>query len=77
MSDYRENHYVAQWYERRFLPSIGEKKFYYLDLKPDQFRDEKGALRQKNGAEALGDQHLFQTDRSIHHSFRSVAVYRN
>jgi hypothetical protein len=35
-SKYRHNHYVPEWYQKRFLPpSIGEAKFYYLDLKPD------------------------------------------
>jgi len=36
MSVYRENHYVPVWYQERFLPpEIKERKFYYLDLKPD------------------------------------------
>lgn len=33
--DYRRNHYVPQWYQKLFLPSSGEKKFFYLDLKPE------------------------------------------
>jgi len=33
---YRKNHYVPEWYQRRFLANdAGEKKFYYLDLNPD------------------------------------------
>jgi hypothetical protein len=33
---YRHNHYVPEWYQKRFLPIDGsEAKFYYLDLKPD------------------------------------------
>jgi len=36
MSDYRRNHYVPVWYQHRFLSEdVREKKFYYLDLKPD------------------------------------------
>lgn len=36
MPDYRRNHYVAEWYQRRFLSDDNrEKKFYYLDLNPD------------------------------------------
>jgi len=36
MSKYRKNHYVPVWYQERFLPlGLGEKKFFYLDLKPD------------------------------------------
>jgi hypothetical protein len=63
MSDYRENHYVAQWYQRRFVPIIGEKKFFYLDLKPEQFRDPKGALHQKTALKRWGTNSCFkQTD---------------
>ncbi len=36
MSEYKRNHYVPKWYQERFLPdSLKEKKFYYLDLKPE------------------------------------------
>lgn len=35
MTEYRRNHYVPVWYQERFIPSSGkERKFYYLDLKP-------------------------------------------
>ena len=35
-SNYKRNHYVPKWYQYRFLPDkLSEKKFYYLDLKPD------------------------------------------
>lgn len=33
MPDYRRNHYVPVWYQRRFLSR--DKRFYYLDLAPD------------------------------------------
>lgn len=34
--EYRHNHYVPEWYQKRFLPKDGgEAKFYYLDLKPE------------------------------------------
>lgn len=37
MPTYRRNHYVPEWYQRRFLPDgLREKKFHYLDLKPDR-----------------------------------------
>lgn len=36
MSKYRKNHYVPVWYLERFIPSEHrERKFYYLDLKPE------------------------------------------
>ncbi|QXE91001.1 DUF4238 domain-containing protein [Geomonas subterranea] len=33
MPDYRRNHYVPEWYQKRFLPK--GQRFYYLDLKPE------------------------------------------
>lgn len=60
---YRENHYVAQWYQRRFLPPTGEKKFFYLDLKPEQFRDSTGIMRQRTALHRWGTSNCFrQTD---------------
>jgi Protein of unknown function (DUF4238) len=44
---YKANHYVPCWYQERFLPTTGERKFYYLDLTPEQFRDPNGVLRTK------------------------------
>ena len=32
--EYRHNHYVPEWYQRRFLPD-GQLKQYYLNLHPD------------------------------------------
>jgi hypothetical protein len=37
MSTYRRNHYVPEWFQKRFFPpDVGERKFYYLDLTPDR-----------------------------------------
>jgi len=36
MANYRRNHYVPEWYQHRFFSGAEkEKKFCYLDLKPD------------------------------------------
>ncbi|MGH7086631.1 MAG: DUF4238 domain-containing protein [Acetobacteraceae bacterium] len=40
--EFRHNHYVPEWYQRRFLPS-GQGKYHYLDLKPDT--DERNGHR--------------------------------
>jgi hypothetical protein len=29
-----QSHYVALWYQKRFLP-LGQSNLYYLDLKPE------------------------------------------
>src|ERR1700747_484327 len=52
--NYKENHYVPCWYQERFLPTTGERKFRYLDLTPGQFRDPKGILRTKKGLHRWG-----------------------
>jgi hypothetical protein len=34
---YRRNHYVPEWYQKRFFPPrVRERKFYYLDLTPER-----------------------------------------
>lgn len=33
-NEYRHNHYVPEWYQRRFLPE-GQQRQYYLNLQPD------------------------------------------
>ena len=33
-ADYRHNHYVPEWYQRRFLAQ-GSSKHHYLDLRPE------------------------------------------
>lgn len=36
MTTYRNNHYVPVWYQQRFIPEgHPERKFYYLDMRPD------------------------------------------
>lgn len=51
---YKENHYVPVWYQQRFLPTEGERKFRYLDLIPDRFRDPRGILRTKTALHRWG-----------------------
>jgi len=57
---YKENHYVPCWYQERFLPTTGERKFRYLDLNPEQFRDPKGILRTKTALHRWGAASCFK-----------------
>jgi len=57
---YKENHYVPCWYQERFLPASGERKFRYLDLAPDQFRDPKGTVRTKTALRRWGAANCFK-----------------
>jgi hypothetical protein len=34
IKDFRHNHYVPEWYQKRFMLP-GQGKYWYLDLKPD------------------------------------------
>ena len=43
VTDYRENHYVPQWYQKRFLLD-GQHELFYRDLTPATFRDSKHRL---------------------------------
>lgn len=48
MPEYRRNHYVPEWYQRRFLPNnVQEKKFYYLDLTPDSISNGRWRYKRK------------------------------
>jgi hypothetical protein len=57
---YRENHYVPQWYQRRFLPDQGEQKFRYLDLKPEVFSDANGVKRTRKPLHRWGTNSCFK-----------------
>lgn len=61
MQDYRRNHYVPQWYQYRFFPtSSGERKFFYLDLKPEVIKISKGRSYKRNALLRWGPPKCFQ-----------------
>lgn len=46
MTEYKRNHYVPKWYQYRFFPNTSEeKKFHYLDLKPESCKTEIGEYK--------------------------------
>jgi hypothetical protein len=48
MPSYKRNHYVPEWYQKRFLPyGLKEKKFYYLDLNPEKIFSDGHAYKRK------------------------------
>ena len=57
---YKENHYVPRWYQERFLPTTDERKFRYLDLAPEQFRDPNGIPRTKTALRRWGAASCFK-----------------
>jgi len=60
MPDYKHNHYVPVWYQDRFFPAghTGEKKFYYLDLKPEK-RVSNGHVYYRDALRRLGPDNCF------------------
>ncbi len=57
-SDYRNNHYVPQWYQKRFIPD-GQHEFFYRDLAPPSFRDSKGRSHPVNDVRRQGPRRCF------------------
>jgi hypothetical protein len=59
--EYRRNHYVPEWYQRRFIaPDAREQKYFFLDLKPDSFLDATGRRRTRTGLRRWGPDRCFQ-----------------
>jgi len=58
--EYRNNHYVPQWYQQRFLKPFGSTNFHVLDLSPDEFRDRVGGLHKSNDFHRLGTKKAFR-----------------
>lgn len=59
-SDYRNNHYVSQWYQKRFIPeSQNNNELFYLDLKPETFFDPRGVAHTTRAVRKLGPSNCF------------------
>lgn len=67
-NQYRNNHYVPQWYQKRFIPvSQKDRELYYLNLKPEIFTDSKGknhqarAIRRQGFRKCFAEENLYTT----------------
>lgn len=59
-TQYRNNHYVPQWYQRRFIPEgQANKELFYLDLRPETFTDPRGVAHTRKAVRRLGTRHCF------------------
>lgn len=56
--EYRNNHYVPKWYQKRFL-SPGENELYYLDLNPGEFLDPRGVHHRNKALKKQGTKLCF------------------
>jgi hypothetical protein len=62
-AEYRNNHYVPQWYQRQFIPAgQADRELYLLDLKPESFRDGKGVRRRRKALRRTGTRKCFAID---------------
>jgi len=53
--EYRRNHYVPVWYQKRFIPrTAASQELLYLDLSPGTLTDPRGVIHQRFGALGLG-----------------------
>lgn len=55
------NHYVPQWYQRRFLPP-GQSKLWYLDLRPETIKRPDGTTTTRKALRHLGPVNCFQQE---------------
>lgn len=64
MSDsYKHNHYVPEWYQKKFIPQGQQnQELYYLDLNPEIFRDSRGVEHKKSGLKHTGVKQCFAED---------------
>lgn len=56
--EYRNHHYVPQWYQKKFmLPN--EHELFHLDLKPETFTDPRGVVHTKKPLRRQGSKKCF------------------
>lgn len=59
-NEFKNNHYVPEWYQKRFLPLEDKnKELFYLDLNPRKFFDSKGGVHTDRPVRRLGFSHCF------------------
>lgn len=62
MPEYKRNHYVPEWYQRRFLsPDVRERKFFCLDLRPETIVN-NGRSYRRNALLRWGPDKCFRQD---------------
>lgn len=62
-SQYRNNHYVPQWYQRRFIPeALAPKQLHYLDLSPGTHLDSRGVGHPHHRVRKMGVKQCFAAE---------------
>ena len=58
--EYRRNHYVPVWYQKRFIPpEDSSRELLYLNLNPSTLTDTRGVVHQRKSLRRLGPKHCF------------------
>lgn len=72
-NEYKNNHYVPEWYQDRFLPpEQKQKELFYLDLQPRTFSDPNGIIRTHNQVRREPFRNCFSEDDLYTTNFGSV-----
>ena len=59
-AEYRSNHYVPQWYQRRFIPpDARDRELFLLDLSPERFKTPNGLRVTRRALRRKGTRHCF------------------
>jgi hypothetical protein len=63
VQDFRNNHFVPKWYQKRFIPpTASERKYFYLDLQPERITRD-GRTHTRDAIRRLGPESCFcETD---------------
>lgn len=58
--EFRHNHYVPEWYQKRFIPPAQvDRELYYLDLRPGSIVDGVGGVHERTGLHRWGFKFCF------------------
>ena len=72
-NEYRHNHYVPEWYQKRFVPpGQRDQELFYLDLHPKPFIDPRGIAHERRNPRRLGFRYCFAEDDLYTSTFRGV-----
>lgn len=62
-AEYRNNHYVPQWYQRRFIPGDApDRELFLLDLKPGTLKTDTGRKVKRKALRRTGTRRCFSID---------------
>src|SRR5579862_3627013 len=71
--EYTHNHYVPEWYQRRFiLPGQKDNELFYLNLNPGEFTDPRGVRHSIRPVKRQGVRHCFAIDNLYTATFAGV-----